>query len=172
MTDDHYVILPYGEEYAAGLRALIERLDDWFEPTVWDDVAAAASPETLVLAVDQAEQVIGFVLVVLCGMESGRVKFCGVDPDWQRCGVGSAMFEDVVASAEEAGLYELWVETLCESIAYEPFERTRRFYEKLGFAPQIELGDRAGNGLLTIDWCLKLNGAAHLTSDVQALPVT
>jgi len=56
-----------------------------------------------------------------------------VDPTHHRRGVGSALVHALCESIGDDGIKFLFVATLHPSVAYEPYQRTRSFYEKLGF---------------------------------------
>ncbi len=151
-----YSIVEYRHSHDTPLRALVGRLDDWFEHDTWQSIAPQLGPDTTLLAVDPSGRAVGFVVVRLEGETVGRITWAGVDPDWQRRGIGRDLFDHIIAEALAAGLTELRVETMSDTVDYAPFQRTRAFYQSLGFEPDIELGDRAQNGLATTDWSLDL----------------
>jgi ribosomal protein S18 acetylase RimI-like enzyme len=147
-----------------GVARVVRRLKHWFEPDAWPDIDAQLDADSTLVAIDGRDQVIGFVVVRQVNSSVGRITWAGVDPDHQRRGIGRALLQQVIEEALAAGLTELRVETMSESVDYSPFQRTRAFYAAMGFEPDIELGDRAANGLATTDWKLQL--------DHQPLPVS
>ncbi len=151
-----YRLEEYDPTHRAALRDLVGRLDDWFEPAAWDTIKTTLAPDTTLLAVDGAQRVIGFVVVRIERDAVGRIAWAGVDASAQRRGVGRAMFDYIIGEARAAGLTELRVETMSDTVDYAPFERTRAFYQALGFTPAVELGDHAGVGLATTDWARPL----------------
>ena len=153
-----YEVVPYQIEYRAHVASLVLLLDEWFEPDAWSDIDEELGPDTTLIAVDQDDDVIGFVVVKLTGDNAGRITWAGVDPSYHRMGVGKALIESVIREATDAGLDALYVETMSDNVEYEPFARTRAFYAALGFQAYLELGDTAGNGLATTDWVLDLVG--------------
>lgn len=134
------------------------RLDQWFEPEAWADVDAQLSPDTALLAIDadHPDTVVGFVTVRFEREDEGRITWMGVDPDWQRRGVGRALIAAVCDEAAASGLSRMWVETMSDQVEHAPFDQTRAFYAAMGFTPERELGDLAGNGLATTDWAIDL----------------
>jgi GNAT superfamily N-acetyltransferase len=58
----------------------------------------------------------------------------GVEPDHHRRGIGRALCEAAIASCRKDGVRYLFVATLHPDDPYEPFQRTRRFYEAIGFS--------------------------------------
>ncbi len=148
----------YSNVDRCGVARVVRRLKRWFEPDAWPDIDAQLDADTTLVAIDGRDQVIGFIVVKQVNASVGRITWAGVDPDHQRRGVGRAMLRTVIDEAQAAGLTELRVETMSESVDYAPFQRTRAFYAAMGFQPDIELGDRAANGLATTDWKLQLDG--------------
>jgi hypothetical protein len=55
-----------------------------------------------------------------------------------RAGIGRQLVERAVADVRAAGVQLLQVKTLGPSDDYEPYARTRAFYEALGFLPLEE----------------------------------
>ena len=149
-------LVSYSPDDEPAVRALVARLGDWFDADAWDMIAPTLGPDTTLLAVDERDRAVGFVVVTLEGDAVGRVRWAGVDPNHHRGGVGRALFEAVTAEAADAGLTELRVETVSESVAYVPFDRTRAFYQAFGFSPVAELGDHAGVGLATTEWAFRI----------------
>jgi GNAT superfamily N-acetyltransferase len=69
---------------------------------------------------------------------SGEIHWLGVDPRWHRCGIGRALVEAACDAAHSDGVRFLFVCTLHPSVDYEPYERTRHFYEAMGFRYVLE----------------------------------
>ena len=62
----------------------------------------------------------------------------GGDPAYHRLGIGRALIEAAVEAVRTRGVRYQFVATLHPAIPYEPYERTRRFYEAMGFAFVLE----------------------------------
>lgn len=62
------------------------------------------------------------------------VSWLGVDPKNHRQGIGKSLVDELENILKGLGIDKLKVETLSEKIEYEPYERTRKFYHKLGFS--------------------------------------
>lgn len=125
------------ESCAQRKRALQERLTaalpDWFGiPEANRHYAAQA--EVLPGLVAQADdEAVGLLLLKRHGAQSAEIYWLGVDPARHRHGIGTALVRSACASLHAEGAKFLFVATLHPSVAYEPYERTRLFYESMGF---------------------------------------
>ncbi len=61
------------------------------------------------------------------------ISWLGVDPKLHRKKIGTKLINFLEKELKKIGVKELRVETLAESVEYEPYERTRIFYKKIGF---------------------------------------
>jgi GNAT superfamily N-acetyltransferase len=68
-----------------------------------------------------------------------EVYFIGVERSRHRQGAGRALMNHAEAIADAEGRRFVMVKTQGPSANYEPYERTRRFYEALGYAALEEL---------------------------------
>lgn len=62
-----------------------------------------------------------------------HIGWLAVDRPFQRQGIGSRLLDAAEAMARDLRIDELASYTLGESVAYQPYEVTRRFYWKHGF---------------------------------------
>jgi ribosomal protein S18 acetylase RimI-like enzyme len=77
-----------------------------------------------------------------------EVYWMGVDRACHRSGIGRALVEAACTAARADKAAFLFVQTLHPRVAYEPYERTRRFYESMGFRYMLEAqGADAANPL-------------------------
>jgi GNAT superfamily N-acetyltransferase len=125
------------EQSVACKRRLLERLiallPEWFGQSD-SNLRYAESAEKLqgwIASVDGAD--VGLVLVKHHGPLSAELYWMGVDPAHHRGGVGSALVKAVCDKLTHDGIHFLFIMTLHPDDPYEPYQRTRRFYEKLGF---------------------------------------
>ena len=70
---------------------------------------------------------------------TGDIYVCGVRPQCHRMGVGRALYGRVERFFLEKGCRYAMVETLSDRAEYEPYEKTRLFYESMGLEPLITL---------------------------------
>jgi N-acetylglutamate synthase-like GNAT family acetyltransferase len=80
----------------------------------------------------------GLLLVKWTAPTSAESFWLGVDPTCHRSGVGRALVEAASEAARKRGVKYLFVATLHPDDPYEPYLRTRMFYEALGFAHVLE----------------------------------
>jgi N-acetylglutamate synthase-like GNAT family acetyltransferase len=76
----------------------------------------------------------GLLLLKYHSQTSAEVYWMGVDPVWHRKGMGRTLVNAAIEDACKRGVQYLFVATLHPDVEYEPFLRTRYFYEAMGFA--------------------------------------
>jgi N-acetylglutamate synthase-like GNAT family acetyltransferase len=130
------------ETNAARKRTLQEHLaallPEWFGKPE-SNAKYAAQAEILdgyVAEVDGARK--GLLLLKKHGATSAEVYWMGVDPACHRGGLGRRLVEAATDACRSNGIKYLFVVTLHPSDPYEPYQRTRKFYEALGFAYVLE----------------------------------
>ena len=120
------------------LEQLTAGLADWFgQPAA--NRAYAGQAERLpgyIACVDSVPR--GLLLLKRHSVVSAEIYWMGVDRASHRSGIGGALVEAACAAARADGAAFLFVYTLHPSVAYEPYERTRRFYESTGFRYVLE----------------------------------
>jgi GNAT superfamily N-acetyltransferase len=75
----------------------------------------------------------GLLLLKKHSAISAEIYWLGVDPRCHRRGIGRALVEAACEAARSVGEKFLFVCTLYPGAAYEPYRRTRLFYEAMGF---------------------------------------
>lgn len=115
------------------IEALTARLPSWFgRPESNRHYAErAATLEGWVARRDGRD--LGLLLVKRHTAASAEIYWLGVDPDHHRDGIGRALVERVQGELRERDAKYLFVMTLHPDDPYEPYQRTRRFYESMGF---------------------------------------
>ena len=82
---------------------------------------------------------LGFATVKRIDVTSAELAWLAVRPDKQGGGVGTELLEFIARDLKDKGCEELIVKTLSSQVNYQPYEVTRRFYEKNGFELKEEL---------------------------------
>jgi GNAT superfamily N-acetyltransferase len=107
-------------------------LPEWFTPRGLDQMAIDLRFQPFLVAAGSGAEVEGFAsFYVAEGI--AWIGWLGVAPERQRSGVGRALCERLFLELGVAGVREVRVETLGDSVDYEPYARTRSFYASLGF---------------------------------------
>ena len=131
MTD--IALRPLTPDDAPKIAALAESLPQWFTP----DVPAAACEDAArcpgVAAIDAEGALLGLVVWEQLGADA-NVKWIMVAPALHRHGIGRKLIEHVMIAVKAAGMTRLIVSTVAPTMDYEPYARSRAFYEGLGFA--------------------------------------
>ncbi|MDF1596791.1 MAG: GNAT family N-acetyltransferase [Acidimicrobiia bacterium] len=77
--------------------------------------------------------VIGFITWTSDGHSSGEIGWIAVDSGHHREGIGRRLLSLAEDRLQEFGVIDLFVDTLGDSVDYEPYDRTRAFYRAVGF---------------------------------------
>ncbi|HEY3799262.1 MAG TPA: GNAT family N-acetyltransferase [Caulobacteraceae bacterium] len=124
----------------AHCRAILATIPEWFGmPASNDEYAGMAETGPSVLTLNDAGGVMGLMLLKRHFQTTLEVYFLAVDRSAHRQGAGRALMNCAEATARAEGRRFVEVKTQGPSAAYEPYERTRRFYEALGYAALEEL---------------------------------
>ena len=125
------------EEDPAASRRLLEdltaRLPEWFsQPESNRHYAEQAEIlDAWTARVDGSGR--GLLLLKRHSVVSAEIYWLGVDPDHHRQGLGRALVGAIEGQLRQERLKYLFVMTLHPDDPYEPYRRTRAFYERLGF---------------------------------------
>ena len=84
---------------------------------------------------------VGVLLAARHFPESAEIYLMGVEPALHRQGIGRALVEALEADLLADGVDLLQVKTLGPSLPDDNYERTRRFYARMGFWPLEEILD-------------------------------
>ena len=106
-------------------------LAGWFTPNDMKRIAIDAKFENGLLA-EQQGQAIGFLLYYVFEAK-GRIAWMGVLREHHHKGIGRQLIGRLEEILRQAGIEELYVGTLGDSVDYKPYVATRAFYRALGF---------------------------------------
>jgi len=124
----------------AACSPVLRALPDWFgiEQSVLDYERAIDTLPTW-LARDDAGVTAGFVSVLRHFPESAELYVLGVRPELHRRRIGRAMLEVVEEWLRQDGVVYVQVKTRGPSAPDEHYDRTRAFYDALGYSPLEEM---------------------------------
>ena len=121
-------------------RAILENLPEWFgNKIVIDEYVEKVSKLPYWAALNQDDRCIGFFAVKTHYGNVGDIYVCGVLPEYQNKGIGKKIYDLAEKYFIQNGCKYMMVKTLSEKARYEPYERTRKFYEGIGFEPLVTL---------------------------------
>jgi GNAT superfamily N-acetyltransferase len=119
------------EDDIPALVSLVTDLPEWFNKDVPEEVRSDCSRcAGLVAEVDGT--IVGFLLW-LREADVCDIKWLAVVRERHRQGIGSLLVNALVQSARAAGARRISVDTLAPTHDYEPYARSRAFYEARGF---------------------------------------
>ena len=120
---------------------VLRALPEWFgiESSLMGYVESTATLPTWIA--EHSGRPVGFVSVREHTPLSAEIHCIAVLPDVHRGGVGRAMIKHVESDLRTRGFRFLQVKTLGPSRACPHYERTRRFYESVGFTALEEFPD-------------------------------
>ncbi|MFQ5911278.1 MAG: GNAT family N-acetyltransferase, partial [Thermoplasmata archaeon] len=89
-------------------------------------------------------RIVGFILSS-SSSEKAEIKWIGVAPGFHRRGIGSELFLAAERELRSAGTEEIRVKTVAAETEYEPYEKSRAFYERMGFRVETVVKTRSGD---------------------------
>jgi ribosomal protein S18 acetylase RimI-like enzyme len=115
----------------AAVVCLATELGEWFNADGLREIATDLRYQPGFVA-EMNGQIIGFVVISVYEAK-GRISWLGVQRGHQRMGIGRRLVGAVVSRMAGDGIKEVFVDTLGDSVEYEPYAKTRAFYRALGF---------------------------------------
>lgn len=121
-------------------KEILEKLPDWFGNEQSNEEYAQGSRECPYWAAfDNEQNCIGFFALKVHYSYTGDIYVCGVLPEYHNKGIGKAIYKEVEQFFVKKDCKYVIVKTLSEKANYEPYDKTRKFYESIGFESLITL---------------------------------
>ncbi len=121
-------------------REILEKLPDWFgNKQAIDEYVEEAKELPYFAALNAEGKCIGFFSVKIHYQHTGDIFVCGVLPEYQHNGIGKAVYYAAEDYFIQKGCKYVIVKTLSDTVDFEPYTKTRRFYKSIGFEPLITL---------------------------------
>lgn len=113
-------------------REILEALTDWFAVSESREEYIRSSRGWLFFAAERDGKPVGFICLKETGAPTVELAVMGVRKEFHRQGVGKALFEAARTSAIASGYEFMQVKTV-QMGCYEDYDRTNRFYQRIGF---------------------------------------
>ncbi|HET6400002.1 MAG TPA: GNAT family N-acetyltransferase [Candidatus Kapabacteria bacterium] len=114
------------------VQSLAASLEGWFSPEGQEMISRDIHFQNGFVA-EVGSRIVGFILFY-SDQGIAHIGWMGVDRTMHRMGIGTKLLNWTIDELRGANAIELRVSTLGDSVEYEPYERTRAFYFKHGFA--------------------------------------
>jgi ribosomal protein S18 acetylase RimI-like enzyme len=142
-------------------RDILATIGDWFGmPASNAEYEHLAESGPAVIAFD-SDAPVGLMLLKRHFDSALEIYFLGVDINRHRQGVGRTLLAYAEAVARDERCRFVTLKTLGPSEPYEPYERTRRFYEALGYAALEEFTEYWGPDNPTLVMAKAIGGSAR-----------
>lgn len=141
MNNDFYIIeISDNEKKYRYTKEILEKLPDWFGNEQSNEEYAEGSRKCPYWAAfDNEQNCIGFFALKVHYSYTGDIYVCGVLPEYHNKGIGKAIYKEVEQYLIQKDCKYVIVKTLSETANYEPYDKTRKFYERIGFESLITL---------------------------------
>ena len=123
------------DEKTAITLKIMHSLPAWFSPPEDIERKSITHRKYPFIAAFDDDAPIGFVALKIHNQYTADIYNLGVLEPYHRQGVGRRLIEATELYCTNNAYLYLTVKTLDSSADYEPYERTRAFYQKMGFIP-------------------------------------
>ncbi len=127
-----FTIRPIAPTDAAHILDLARSLGKWFNEEGLRQIERDVQSHRGFFALGE-NRTLGFAMWDRIDSKTANLSWIGVAEDVHRSGIGRAVLASVVADLRRKGYRRLEVSTVADSVDYEPYVRTRRFYRAMGF---------------------------------------
>lgn len=114
---------------------IMHSLPAWFSPPEDIEKKAVIHRDYPFFAAYNDDVPIGFIALKIHNQYTADIFNLGVLEQYHRQGAGRRLLEAAERYCVDNGYLYLTVKTIDSSAEYEPYERTRAFYQRMGFIP-------------------------------------
>lgn len=111
---------------------IAESLPDFFTAGGVDSLREDLKSHELYGAI-VGDKLVGLITLRLADIASLEISWLAVLPDWQGKGIGTELVKETLNIKAKEGFKICYVKTLAETVPDLGYEKTRKFYKKLGF---------------------------------------
>lgn len=121
-------------------KEVLEKLPEWFgNKQTLNEYVIKVAELPFWAALNKDNTCVGFFAVKMHYGHTGDIFVCGVLPEYQHIGIGKTLYSMAEKHFIQIGCKYIIVKTLSDTVEYDPYARTRKFYERVGFEPLITL---------------------------------
>lgn len=123
--------------------AILRGLEPWFgiEKYTREYIEAANRLPNYLACDDATGDTIGVILIERHFPSTAEIHLMAVKAHWHRKGVGRMLIREVEQDMRRTGIRIMSLKTLGPSRPNEGYDRTRQFYESMGYLPVEEFED-------------------------------
>ena len=138
--DIHIIEIFDSDKKSSYTREILEMLPEWFgNRQALGEYVEKVKELPYYVAFNNADNCICFFSVKIHYQHTGEIFVCVVHPEYQHNGVGKALYRVVENYFIQRGCKYVIVKTLSDTVDFEPYAQTRRFYKSIGFESLITL---------------------------------
>lgn len=119
-------------------KTILEKLPKWFGLPDANKEYIKNVADTIFFAAYNNEEVIGFISIKIHNQYTAEIYVFGVVEEYHRGGIGTSLLLNAVNTLRKDGYKILMVKTLGDSHPDIFYQKTRKFYKKVGFYPLEE----------------------------------
>lgn len=127
-----FAVRPFEAADAPAVLALTGTLRKWFTSEGIAEIERDLASHAGYVAV-RDNRLLGFTTWNPLDAEVANLSWMGVAEELRHAGIGTALLAALVTELRERGYRWLEVSTVADSVDYEPYAETRRFYRHRGF---------------------------------------
>lgn len=116
-------------------KKIMHSLPAWFSPPEDIEKKAIIHRDYPFFAAYDGNMPVGFAALKIHNSFTADIFNVGVLEQYHRQGIGRCLLDAIERYCVDCGYLYLTVKTLDSSAKYEPYEKTRAFYRKVGFVP-------------------------------------